>query len=263
MYSSAFKPDGMGDHGNSSWICRSEWPCILSKRCCIVSVKCRIQLKLFTLGIYRGYWYCNGRHGSPRSVRVLFFSLSIADNSSANIRHQVLQLALTYICGVSQLSTGAYFLRRDFFPPIISVRRRQLVLSTRSWVLSSITLKLVKSPEMEQYTFEAILFLAILANYHKLDAAKLNPYLKRIRETMDTDVLILKLSHTVEQQRPSSMKPLTESLKSTLLVLMAWNRRRLDAKLFLKMSSSAILRDLLFKLSKSWTSLSAPVRLLH
>jgi hypothetical protein len=74
---------------------------------------------------------------------------------------------------------------------------------------------------MEQYTFEAILFLAILANYHKLDAAKLNPYLKRIRETTDTDVLILKLSHTVEQQRPSSMKPLTESLKSTLLVLMA------------------------------------------
>jgi hypothetical protein len=59
------------------------------------------------------------------------------------------------------------------------------------------------------------------------------------------------------------MKPLTESLKSTLLVLMAWNRRRLDAKLFSKMSSSAILRDLLFKLSKSWTSLSAPVRLLH
>lgn len=51
------------------------------------------------------------------------------------------------------------------------------------------TLKLVKSPEMEQYTFEAILFLAILANYHKSDAAKLNPYLKRIRETTDTDFM--------------------------------------------------------------------------
>ena len=35
---------------------------------------------------------------------------------------------------------------------------------------------------MEQYTFEAILLLAILANYHKSDAAKLNPYLKRTRE---------------------------------------------------------------------------------
>jgi len=42
---------------------------------------------------------------------------------------------------------------------------------------------------MEQYTFEAILFLAILANYHKSDAAKLNPYLKRIRETTDTDFM--------------------------------------------------------------------------
>ena len=49
--------------------------------------------------------------------------------------------------------------------------------------------KLVKSPEMEQYTFEAILFLAILANYHKSDAAKLNPYLKRIRETTDTNFM--------------------------------------------------------------------------
>lgn len=42
---------------------------------------------------------------------------------------------------------------------------------------------------MEQFTFEAILFLAILANYHKSDAAKLNPYLKRIRETRDTDFM--------------------------------------------------------------------------
>lgn len=50
-------------------------------------------------------------------------------------------------------------------------------------------LQLVKSAEMEQYTFEAILFLAILANYHKSDAAKLNPYLKRIRETTDTDFM--------------------------------------------------------------------------
>lgn len=55
--------------------------------------------------------------------------------------------------------------------------------------LSSITFKLVKTPEMEQFTFEAILFLAILANYHKSDAPKLNPYLKRIRETTDTDFM--------------------------------------------------------------------------
>ena len=42
---------------------------------------------------------------------------------------------------------------------------------------------------MEQYTFEAILFLAILANYHKSDAARLNPYLRRIKDSMDGDFM--------------------------------------------------------------------------
>lgn len=49
--------------------------------------------------------------------------------------------------------------------------------------------QIVKSPDMEQYTFEVVLFLSILANYHKSDAAKLNPYLKRIRETTDGDFM--------------------------------------------------------------------------
>lgn len=42
---------------------------------------------------------------------------------------------------------------------------------------------------MEEYTFEAMLFLSILANYHKSDAANLNPYLKRIRECTDGDFM--------------------------------------------------------------------------
>lgn len=42
---------------------------------------------------------------------------------------------------------------------------------------------------MEEYTFEATLFLAILANYHKSDAAKLNPYLKRIKESADGEFM--------------------------------------------------------------------------
>ncbi|KAJ3516078.1 hypothetical protein NLJ89_g1346 [Agrocybe chaxingu] len=84
------------------------------------------------------------------------------------VRHKVLQLALMYMCRSSQLSTGAYFLRRDFFSSVAS---------------------LATAPETEEYTFEGILFLAILANYHKSDAAKLNPYLKRIRETTDGDFM--------------------------------------------------------------------------
>jgi len=36
-------------------------------------------------------------------------------------RHQALQLALVFVCGVNQLSPGAYFLRRDLFPGMVSV----------------------------------------------------------------------------------------------------------------------------------------------
>ncbi|KAF5384911.1 hypothetical protein D9615_001292 [Tricholomella constricta] len=40
-----------------------------------------------------------------------------------------------------------------------------------------------------QFTFEAALLLAVLANFHKSDAAKLNPYLKCIKETRDEDLM--------------------------------------------------------------------------
>lgn len=48
--------------------------------------------------------------------------LFLTAESVASLRHQVLQVSLTYMCGVGQLSTGAYFLRRDFFPAIAAVR---------------------------------------------------------------------------------------------------------------------------------------------
>jgi hypothetical protein len=49
--------------------------------------------------------------------------------------------------------------------------------------------QLIKSPATTRYSFEAFLLLAVLANYHRVDAASLNPYLKHIRETRD-DVLM-------------------------------------------------------------------------
>ncbi|KAH9836940.1 uncharacterized protein C8Q71DRAFT_796412 [Rhodofomes roseus] len=81
---------------------------------------------------------------------------------AAPIRHQVLQLAVIFVSGISQLSPGAYFLRRDLFPCIVTI---------------------ITSPETEQFTFEASVLLALLANFHKTDAAKMNPYLRCIRET--------------------------------------------------------------------------------
>ncbi|KZT75029.1 hypothetical protein DAEQUDRAFT_807295 [Daedalea quercina L-15889] len=83
-------------------------------------------------------------------------------NAPASLRHQVLQLAVVFVSGISQLSPGAYFLRRDLFPAIVTI---------------------ITSPETEQFTFEASVLLALLANFHKSDAAKLNPYLKCLRET--------------------------------------------------------------------------------
>ncbi|KAH7927264.1 hypothetical protein BV22DRAFT_1032014 [Leucogyrophana mollusca] len=86
----------------------------------------------------------------------------------ANLRHQVLQLAVIFACGINQLSPGAYLLRRDLFPSIAG---------------------LVKSPDTERFSFEAMLLLSILANFHKSDSARLNPYLQSIRDSKDTDLM--------------------------------------------------------------------------
>ena len=60
---------------------------------------------------------------------------------------------------------------------------------TPTQLTCSLFMQTVTSPDTEQFTFEAILLLAILANFHKSDGAKLNPYLKRIRETQDEDFM--------------------------------------------------------------------------
>lgn len=90
------------------------------------------------------------------------------NNAPEALRHQVLQLAVVFTCSISQLSPGAYFLRRDLFPCIA---------------------KVIASPDTQRFTFEASLLLSILANFHKSDAARLNPYLQRIRDTQDTELM--------------------------------------------------------------------------
>lgn len=54
---------------------------------------------------------------------------------------------------------------------------------------SKIVRQLVKSPETERYTFEATLLLSFLANFHRSDAARLNPYLQHIQDTSDTELM--------------------------------------------------------------------------
>ncbi|KAK0208779.1 hypothetical protein DFS33DRAFT_473524 [Desarmillaria ectypa] len=100
-------------------------------------------------------------------VAIIDDSLANASRSAA-IRHQILQLGITFMCGISQLSPGAYFLRRNLFPSIVAF---------------------IKGSDTEQYTFEAVLFLALLADFHKSDAARLNPYLPQIKEIKDIDLM--------------------------------------------------------------------------
>jgi len=48
---------------------------------------------------------------------------------------------------------------------------------------------LIKSPDTAPFTFEAALLLSILSNYHKSEAANLNPYLRRLRGSVDHTLL--------------------------------------------------------------------------
>ncbi|KZT30822.1 hypothetical protein NEOLEDRAFT_1053272, partial [Neolentinus lepideus HHB14362 ss-1] len=90
------------------------------------------------------------------------------ETAPASLRHQALQLAIIFMCSIGQLSPGAYFLRRDLFPSICGF---------------------VKGQNTRQFAFEAALFICLLANFHRSDSAKLNPYVHRIRETVDVDVM--------------------------------------------------------------------------
>lgn len=92
------------------------------------------------------------------------------------------------MCGVAQLSPGAYFLRRDLFSSITNVRVNIRIVNSNS-PLIMIPVQFILSPDTEQYTFEAILLLAVLANFHKSDAAKLNPYLLKMKRTQDKELM--------------------------------------------------------------------------
>ena len=50
-------------------------------------------------------------------------------------------------------------------------------------------LQIIKGRETGRFTFEALLLLTLLSNFHKSDAAKLNPFLRHIGEITDMEVL--------------------------------------------------------------------------
>ena len=104
---------------------------------------------------------------------------------TAVLRHRCLQAAVIYMCSIGQLSPGAYFLRQDLFGPIATVGSQDI---TRN-INSNGVLQFIKSPKTERFTFEAIILLGVLANYHKSEAAKLNPYLLHMKGTDDEELM--------------------------------------------------------------------------
>ena len=76
-------------------------------------------------------------------------------------------------------------MRGDLFPAIVSVGVHCLFLLVWTYNRPQV----IRGPETGRFTFEALLLLALLSNFHKSDAAKLNPFLRYIGEITDVEVL--------------------------------------------------------------------------
>lgn len=122
---------------------------------------------------------------------------SISRCSSLNVftvslRHRALQLALTMVCGIGQSNPGAYFLRRNLFPTLVSVSMFSITNTFRVVYLKCFCvplMQMVTSPETQHIAFEAMLLLALLSSFHKSDAANLNPYLRAIQDCVEQDFM--------------------------------------------------------------------------
>ena len=49
--------------------------------------------------------------------------------------------------------------------------------------------QIILGTDTQRYTFEAIILLALLANFHKSNAAHQNPYVAQIKQTASWDLL--------------------------------------------------------------------------
>ncbi|KAL5494715.1 hypothetical protein ACEPAI_176 [Sanghuangporus weigelae] len=90
------------------------------------------------------------------------------ETAPPTLKHAVLRLTLVFASSVGQLSPGAYLLRRNLFPALTGI---------------------AKTPETEEYTFEAAVLLSILAGFHRTDSPRLNGYLREIEKTEDREFL--------------------------------------------------------------------------
>ena len=76
--------------------------------------------------------------------------------ATPELKHSALQVALILESGLGQLSPGACFLRMDLFPPIVDIRPFTADYSGN---------------KHSKIHFEAMILLALLANFHRSDTA--------------------------------------------------------------------------------------------
>ena len=95
------------------------------------------------------------------------------------------------MAGLAQLSPGAYFFRTDLFPAIVDVRLVPLLDVIRRSDNLFPSSQIILGTDTRKHTFEAVLLLVLLANFHKSDAAHQNLYLAHIKRTQSRDLLQL------------------------------------------------------------------------
>ena len=123
----------------------------------------------------------------PRRVRRAFAEFEAGLTGCARLasfRHQVLQLAVIFVCGVTQLSVGAYFLRRDLFPCIEAVSPAYIGTVTPTVSGSSVATALAVGI--------ASLALLLLRTYNDLEDRDMRPFYTKegimpIFKKMDAD----------------------------------------------------------------------------
>ncbi|KAH9081708.1 hypothetical protein EDB83DRAFT_2334344 [Lactarius deliciosus] len=128
----------------------------------------------------------------PKNSPTTIGTLLSDDDAPVDLRHEVLQLAI--------LSPGAYLLREDLTPAIVAM---------------------IRGPETGKFTFEALLLLALLSNFHKSDAARLNPFLRHIGEITDVDVLrrachVFRAYQDISDDSPPTVSSMIGSFMSSL-----------------------------------------------
>lgn len=112
-------------------------------------------------------------------------------------RHRAIELGLIFMCSIDQLSPGAYFLRHDFLRATCKVRLALRKMANSLWH----GYQFIRRCDDPSYS-QPFLFISSLVNYHRTDAAQLNPYPAQLVELDDREVFRRALLYyTLESQK--------------------------------------------------------------